>query len=197
MSEDAILAVLADLGQKSELVVVAAVATAATLCWLAIKSYRANHPYRELLLRIGGPEGRIGLRFDDRPNLDLGYGVLQLDERYWVAAYDGKGKKCGRSVMLMTRSKRSSFDAGAVELSEQDLQRMGVKANTAGEWPIGVRLKAVPARQLSLRYWWSHNDLSIRLSVRLTAAVLVLQELVLPSAKALLGRFLAAWTIVS
>lgn len=202
---DALLSLVADVSAQPDhyavLVVAAAVLLVAVCAWWAYRAHAAEHKAADLLLKIGGPEGRLGLRYDDLRNVNLGYGVLDRDTRYWVTAHDRNGRRLGQSVMLRTRSKKQGFDAGHVELNERDLERIGIRSDAEGDWPVGVRLKARSVSALGPGFWWNNSDPSTKLTVRLTTIVLGLQELGIPLVKWMFTlvptRFwLSIWKIV-
>lgn len=164
-------------------VIVLAAGLAGLLLWRAYLANLKRHPAKEMALEVGGIDGRIGLLNSAIKSLDFGYGVLSGEVNYWVTAYDETDRRKGGQVMLTIRSKRGAFDAGTVELTERDLQLIGVRVDENGNWPASLRLRVRPASRWAFAYWWDHNDPGTKLTVRLTSIVLFLQELVLPVLK--------------
>lgn len=155
----------------------------ALLFWCWYLSGLKRHPAKSMTLEVGGEVGRMGLLNSAIKSLDFGYGVLSGGVNYWVTAYDETDRRKGGQVMLTIRSKRGNFDAGTVELTEHDLQLIGIRVDKDSNWPTSIRLRVRPASRWAFSYWWDHNDPGTKLTVRLTSIVLFLQELVLPVLK--------------
>jgi hypothetical protein len=151
--------------------------------WYAYRSSLKRHPAKVVTLEVGGVDGRIGLLNSAIKTLDFGYGVLDGDGQYWATAYDDMDRRHGGQLMITVRSKKRPFDPASAELTEHDLQMMGIRVDADGNWPASIKLRIRPASRLSLSYWWDHNDFGTKLSVRLTAIVLFLQEVVFPVVK--------------
>lgn len=178
--DEMITDVLRLLESQPELGLGVGIILAAVFVWLEIRARNAAHRPLEAILNVRGPAGKMGIRFDDMSNLDFGYGALKLDDAVTVWVVDDKNRRLGRCAWLETRSKKSGFSSGSVQLNEQDLYHLGVRPDGAGNWPTTLRIKARPAYQFSPWYWINHPDLSIKLTVRMTLAVLFVQEVVKP-----------------